>query len=58
MGPLLCVCCKGEDVEAVGDAVDDAEKVGFGWTTPICPRRRAKSGLIMLDEDMSGSSPS
>lgn len=38
MGPLLSVCCNGDEY---GDceAVEDDEYVGFGWTTPISRSR-------------------
>lgn len=59
MGPLFWASCAWENVGMEGDAVEDGEKVGFGWTTPIWPRRRANSGRIMsLAKGMSGSSPS
>lgn len=44
----------------VGDAVDEGEYVGLGWTTPICRSRSARPGwrLSAGFGDMCGSEPS
>lgn len=55
--PLPYGSC-GDDV--VGDAVDEGEYVGLGWTTPICRSRSARPGWRLLSggDDMCGSEPS
>lgn len=47
-------------VVVVGDAVEDGEYVGLGWTTPICRSRSARPGwrLSAGFGDMCGSEPS
>lgn len=49
-----------DDVVVVGDAVDEGEYVGLGWTTPICRSRSARPGwrLSAGFGDMCGSEPS